>query len=180
MPLVDTDKPKSPMTVWWLGSWLVGVCLWLAVLQLAFTGSVEVLTSSLVRVFMIVGLILSAMDGVEYVRGGEPHRDRVRGVRRDDSQVVEHEGREGVVVLNQVQPAPKDKDDEGSNKKNSAFLAIFYIAPRTLGDVMLTLLWKGLARALGRDARRTPPLPDEYPTGQFVRGATSRLRRLWS
>ncbi len=179
MALVDTEKPKSPMTVWWLASWLVGFCLWLAVLQLAFTWSVEVLTSSLVRSFTVLGLLLSAIDGIAYLRGGEPHRSLVKGPHPDEQQqVVEQDGQHGVVVLNQMQP-PR-KPDQAGNRGTSALHAIFFIAPRTLGDVALTLFWKGIARALGRGGHDTPPLNDDYPTGQFVGGVTSRLRRLWS
>ncbi len=181
MPLVDTQKPKSPMTVWWLACWLVGFCLWLAVLQLAFTWSVEVLTSSLVRSFTVLGLLLSAIDGVSYVRGDEPHRSLVRSPHHDEQQqVVEQDGQHGVVVLNQMQPPKKPDGNGGGNRGTSALHAIFFIAPRTLGDVALTLFWKGIARALGRGGHDTPPLRDDYPTGQYVRSATSRLRRLWS
>ncbi len=162
MPLLDTHKTRSPMSTWWMASWLVGIATWIVLIQLFVWGSATFLNSGMVRLMLFVGVILSAVDGLTYVRGGIPHHPERRKEPRPDVRVLD-ETPQGVVVMNHLAPATPKKEKTGPAH------IVFSAAPRALGDVVLTAVWKLAAKVSGRDERVMLGATNDYPTGEFPR-----------
>jgi len=168
VPLIPNDKPKSPMTAWWQASWMIGLVAWLLLFQLFIFRSADMLSHGIVQLLLVAGAGLSALDGVPYVRGGEPHHAlRRRNPDRETLHVVTDDGEHGVVVMNHIAPP---KGGGGGEKKAHPLHLIFYVAPRIVGDALLTLAWKGIGKALGRDERRVGTgTKSDTPTGEIHR-----------
>lgn len=175
MPLLDKDKPRSQLSTWWMASWLVGLATWAVLIQAFVFGSASLINTGVVRLLLFVGIGLSAVDGIAYVKGGEPHVGFRKQVPNETMRMMAEEGQHGVVVMNNIPAAaPQGPRRERTGPAHT----VLYAAPRALGDAVLTGVWKLAARALGRDERAVlAARNNDQPTGEIHHRAQPVVNR---
>ena len=164
MPLSDRP-PKDPLGRWRAASWLLGVPVLIEVLALVSGDRLNVGLPGTLLLMALLGIAMSVPDGLEWLRGREPHQVRRRGL--------------DVEVLPRADPGPayvviENRSSSYRGLRPRELRPLWYVlyvvlvrAPQDVGDLLLTLLWRGIARGAGRrrDVSRAEPLEERLGRG---------------
>jgi hypothetical protein len=172
MPLISTRRERT--SVWSAAAWLVGLPVVLLMVSLVTGGFLGIDLTGIGTMMLVLGLALSAIDGIAYVRGEDPHGTPkesggidVRHLPRGDAQ--------GTYVVVDTRPRSKTGEprlDEFGPLSYALWFVLVKI-PRTVGDLVITGIWKGVARAAGgRKERASDPQRSAIVTAEI--GETDR------
>lgn len=155
MPLTSTEKERR--SLWGAASWLVGVPVVLMIVSIVAGGFFGLDLTGAMTMMLLLGLVLSGIDGLAYVRGEDPHGT---ASRKDGGLDVRHLPRGDasgtyVVVDNRARSKSGEPRLDEFGPVSYALWFVLVKVPRTVGDLLLSAMWKGIAAALGRRRERT-------------------------